>query len=79
MIGIASRKGLRRCFAEAPASLMRPLLIVFADPQIEVGLQLVDCMIRLLAECDTVDLVEHGPWKRSQMPLVCGLLALVRE
>jgi hypothetical protein len=35
-------EGLHRRFAEAPASLMRPLFIVLADPQIQVGLQLVD-------------------------------------
>jgi hypothetical protein len=35
------KERLHRRLAKAPA-LMRPLLIVFADPQIEVGLQLVD-------------------------------------
>jgi len=45
-------------FAKAPASL--PLLIVLVDPQIEIGLQLVDRTIDLLAERDTVELIERG-------------------
>ena len=39
---------------------MWPLLIVLADPQIEIGLQLVDRTIHLFSERDTVELVEHG-------------------
>src|SRR6516225_6877614 len=39
---------------------MWPLLIVLADPQIEIGLQLVERTIHLFAECDTIELVEHG-------------------
>ena len=39
---------------------MWTLLIEVADPQIEIGLQLVDRTIHLLAEGDTVELVEHG-------------------
>ena len=39
---------------------MWPRLIVFLDPDIEIGLQLVDRTIHLLAERDTVELVEHG-------------------
>ena len=31
-------------------------------------------MIHLFAERNTIELVEGGPWKRSQMPLVCGRL-----
>src|SRR6202008_5146219 len=38
---------------------MWPLLIVLADPQIEISLQLVDRTIHLFAERDTVELVEH--------------------
>src|SRR5690242_11144484 len=38
---------------------MWPLLIVLMDPQIEIGLQLVDRTIHLFAERDTVELVEH--------------------
>ena len=38
---------------------MRPLFIVLADPQIEIGLQFVDRTIHLLAERDTIELVEH--------------------
>ena len=36
------QEGLHRRLAEAPTSLMRPVFIVLADPQIQVGLQLVD-------------------------------------
>jgi len=39
---------------------MWTLLIEVADPQIEIGLQLVDRTIHLFAERDTVELVEHG-------------------
>ena len=39
---------------------MWPLLIVLADPQIEVGLQFVDRTIHLFTERDTIELVEHG-------------------
>jgi TetR/AcrR family transcriptional regulator, transcriptional repressor for nem operon len=35
-------------------------LIVFADPQIEIDLQVVDRTIHLFAERDTVELVQHG-------------------
>src|SRR6201981_3918222 len=38
---------------------MWPLLIVLAEPQIEIGLQLVDRTIHLFAERDTVELVEN--------------------
>src|ERR1700758_2870535 len=38
---------------------MWPLLIVLADPQIEIGLQLVDRTIHLFAERDTVELVQY--------------------
>jgi len=47
-------------FAKAPASLMWPLLIVLVDPQIEIGLQLVDRTIHFFAERDTIEFVEHG-------------------
>src|SRR5256886_16479656 len=54
------KEGLHRRLAEAPASLMWPRLIVFAKPQIKIGLQLVDRTIHLFAEGDAVELVEHG-------------------
>ena len=53
---------------------MRPLFIVIADPQIEIGLQLVDRMIHLLAEGDTVEFVEHGFVESLSDPI--GLRAL---
>src|SRR5207237_8498915 len=49
-----------RGLAEAPTALMGSSLIVFGDPGIEVGLQLVDRAIDLLAEGDAVELVQHG-------------------
>ena len=39
---------------------MWPLLIVVVDPQIKIGLQLVDRTIHLFTEGDTVELVKHG-------------------
>jgi hypothetical protein len=40
---------------------MWPRFIVFLDPGIQIGLQLVDRTIHLLAEGDTLEFVEHGP------------------
>src|SRR6266568_5697823 len=54
------KESLHRRLAEAPASLMWPRLIVFANPQIKIGLELVDRTIHLFAEGDAVELVEHG-------------------
>ena len=34
--------------------------VVLADPGIEIGLQLIDGTIHLLAECDTIEFVQHG-------------------
>jgi hypothetical protein len=45
---------LHRGLSKAPASLMRPRLIVFVDPHVQVGLQLVDRTVHLFAERDTV-------------------------
>jgi hypothetical protein len=36
------------------------LFIVLADPQIQVGPQLVNSTVRLFAECDAVKFIEHG-------------------
>ena len=38
---------------------MWPCFVVFAEPDIEIGLQLVDRTVHLFAERDTVELVEH--------------------
>src|ERR1700746_3940024 len=54
------QEGLHRSFSEAPSSLMGTRLIIFRDPRIQIGLQLVDRTIHLLAEGDTIELVEHG-------------------
>jgi hypothetical protein len=65
--------GLHRRLAEAPAALMRSRFIVPAQPGVKIGLQLVERAVHLLAERHPIELVER---KRSQMPLVCGLLVL---
>jgi len=51
---------LHRRLAEAPTSLMWAYFVVLADPGIEIGLQLIDGTIHLLAECDTIEFVQHG-------------------
>src|SRR5215471_18911009 len=57
------KKGLHRGLAEAPATLMWSTIIVFNQPGIEIGLQLVDRVIDLLAECDPVKLIQHSAMK----------------
>ena len=54
------KEGLHRGLAEAPAALMRARFVVRRQPGIEVGLQLVDRPIDLLAERHPIELVEHG-------------------
>ena len=39
---------------------MWPRLVVFADPHIKIGLQLVNGTVHLFAEGDAVKLIEHG-------------------
>ena len=51
---------MHRGLAEAPAALMRSSLIVFDDPSVEIGLQLVDHPVDLLAESHPVELIQHG-------------------
>src|SRR5260370_9238800 len=51
------QEGLHRGFAGAPTSLMLPCLIVFFDPRVQIGLQLVDCTISLFAEPNTIELL----------------------
>ena len=51
---------MHRGVAEAPAALMRSPMIVLDQPGVEIGLQLLDRAIDLLAERYTVELVEHG-------------------
>src|SRR5215212_1137019 len=58
--GECVKKGLHRGLAETPAALMRPALVVLGDPSIEIGLQLVDRAVDLLAERHPIELVEHG-------------------
>lgn len=41
------KEGLHRRLAEAPAALMRALLIVSSDPFIQIGLQLLDRAVDL--------------------------------
>src|SRR6516164_5273388 len=42
---------------------MGSLLVVFGDPHIQVGLQLVDRAIDLVAERHPVELIQHGAMK----------------
>src|SRR5215831_8513646 len=58
--GECIKEGLHWGLAEAPAALMRPLIIILDQPGIEIGLQLVDVAINLLAERDPIELVQHG-------------------
>ena len=56
-IGSASRK-VCIGFTEAPSTLMGALFVVLDEPDVEIGLQLVDCQIDLLAERNSVELVQ---------------------
>src|SRR5438046_6499052 len=53
------KKGLHRGLAEAPAALMRPLLVVVDEPGIEIDLQFLDRAIDLFAERHPIELVEQ--------------------
>src|SRR5437763_6029069 len=59
-MGERVKNGLHRGLSEAPASLMGPALVVVDEPGIEIGLQLVDRAIDLLAERHPIEFVEHG-------------------
>src|SRR5205814_2853338 len=50
------KKGLHRGLAEAPAALMRPLLVVVDEPGIEIGLQFLDRAIDLFTERHPIEL-----------------------
>src|SRR5436190_10655588 len=52
------KKGLHRGLAEAPAALVRPLLVVVDEPGIEIGLQFLDRAIDLFTERHPIELVE---------------------
>src|SRR3984893_12197063 len=54
------KESLHRRLAKTPASLMWPFLVVAPDPFIKIGLQGLDRSVELLAERDTVELVEDG-------------------
>src|SRR3981081_4525517 len=58
-----NRDGVKECLqrrlAEAPAALMRSLLVVAFDPSIEVVLQIPDRGIGPLSEGDARELVQH--------------------
>src|SRR3984893_1445364 len=54
------KESLHRRLAKTPASLMWPFLVVAIDPFIKIGLQGLDRSVELLAERDTVELVEDG-------------------
>src|SRR5439155_19463722 len=50
------KKGLHRGLAEAPAAVMRPLLVVVDEPGIEIGLQFLDRAIDLFTERHPIEL-----------------------
>src|SRR6516165_6995470 len=54
------KEGLQGGLSEAPLALMGPGLVELAHPEVEVGLQVLDRRVELLAEGDAVELVEHG-------------------
>src|SRR5262247_1451412 len=54
------KKSLHRGLAEAPAALVRPQMVVFDQPGIEISLQLVDAAVDLLAERDTIELIQYS-------------------
>src|SRR5437868_11853721 len=68
------KKGLHRGLAEAPAALMRPLLVVVDEPGIEIGLQFLDRAIDLFTERHPIELVEQRAMEALADPV--GLWAL---
>jgi hypothetical protein len=54
------KEGLHGGLSEAPLALMGPGLVELSHPEIEVGLQVLDRLVELLAEGDAIKLVEHG-------------------
>jgi hypothetical protein len=54
------KEGLHRGLAIAPAALVRSVVIVCADPGIEIGLEILDGPVDLLAERHAIELIEHG-------------------
>src|SRR5512134_629999 len=58
--GFRVKEGLHGCLAVVPTTLVGADLIVVAEPLVEVGLQLGDAAVELLAEGHPVELVEHG-------------------
>src|SRR5262245_45997829 len=55
---------------------MGPLLVVFGDPNIKVGLQLVDGVVDLLAERDPVKLVQDSAMEALADPVCLRALGL---
>src|SRR5262245_42005430 len=61
------KKSLHRGLAEAPAALVRPQMAVLDQPGavldqpgIEISLQLADAAVDLLAERDTIELIQYS-------------------
>src|SRR3974377_287010 len=54
------KEGLHGGLSEAPLALMGPGLVELAHPEVEVGLEVLDCRVDLLAEGYAIELVEHG-------------------
>ena len=59
---------------------MWPPYIVLREPDIEIGLQLRERAVDLLAERDAIELLEHGAMEAlaDAIGLRAGLLVLVR-
>src|SRR5215469_5216471 len=54
------KKGVHWGLAETPVALMWSSMIVVDQPGIEIGLQLADAVVDLLAEHDPIELVQDG-------------------
>jgi transposase-like protein len=52
-------KSLHRCFAVTPSTLMGSFFVVELEPLIQIGLQLFDRFVELLAKRHSIELVEH--------------------
>jgi hypothetical protein len=57
---LAVQKGLHRCLAEAPTSLMSAMFIILAHPFVKISLQFLNAAVDLLAKGDAVELIQQG-------------------
>jgi len=73
------QKGLPGCFPVAIFAGVRPILIVFPQPKIEIRLKFFQRPVELLAKPNAMNSSFIVRCKRSQMPLVCGECVFVLE